>query len=109
MKRFEVLFSEESLVFLETLDYKAREKILYNIKKAQLLNDKKLFKKLNDEIWEFRTIYNKKHYRIFAFWDKSAGKDVIIIASHGIVKKSSKVPTNEMKKAENIRKRYFNI
>ncbi|MDP3665165.1 MAG: type II toxin-antitoxin system RelE/ParE family toxin [Sediminibacterium sp.] len=52
---------------MDSLDQKSQQKIYYNIKKAQLTNDPELFKKLNDNIWEFRTFYNKTHFRIFAF------------------------------------------
>ena len=69
-EKFQVQFLEEAVEFLDKLEEKAREKIYYNIKKAQVTNDKELFKKLNNQIWEFRTLFNKTHYRLFAFWDK---------------------------------------
>lgn len=53
----------------KTLDDKIREKIYYNIRKSQVINDKEIFKKLNDNIWEFRTLFGGKAYRLFAFWD----------------------------------------
>lgn len=55
-KKFEVIFLEEAIDFFEKLDEKTRVKILYNIDKASYHNDPKLFKKLNDTIWEFRTL-----------------------------------------------------
>jgi mRNA-degrading endonuclease RelE of RelBE toxin-antitoxin system len=54
--KFDVELLPDAVEFLEKLDSKAREKIYYNIKKAQYLNDNELFKKLNDSIWEFRTL-----------------------------------------------------
>lgn len=65
--KYEVLFMEEAREFLAGLDNKSRLKIIYNIDKARMVNDKELFKKLNDEIWEFRTLYNKKYYRLLPF------------------------------------------
>ncbi|MCC6838238.1 MAG: type II toxin-antitoxin system RelE/ParE family toxin, partial [Bacteroidia bacterium] len=56
-EKFDVQFLEEAVAFLETIESKAREKIIYNIRKAQVSSDKELFKKLNEEIWEFRTLY----------------------------------------------------
>lgn len=53
--------------FLGGLEEKSREKILYNIWKSRSVNDPKLFKKLSDEIWEFRTLHNKAHIRLMAF------------------------------------------
>lgn len=45
---FDLEFLPEAIEFLENLDNKSREKIYYNIKKAQFVNDNELFKKLND-------------------------------------------------------------
>ena len=69
--RFRIKFLDEANGFLDSLDNKTKEKILYNIWKASVINDQELFKKIQDEIWEFRTIFNKTYYRLFAFWDKS--------------------------------------
>ena len=80
---FEVELLPEAVEFLENLDDKAREKIYYNIRKAQFVNDNELFKKLNDFIWEFRTLYNGKAYRLFSFWDKIDGKETVIVATMG--------------------------
>ena len=106
-EKFRVLFLEEAAEFLDSIDPKAREKIIFNIRKAQVLNDKELFKKLSGEIWEFRTLFNKTHYRLFAFWDKTEKTDTIVISTHGIIKKTDKTPLTDLNKADNIRKRYF--
>ena len=104
---FDIELLPEAVDFLENIDDKTREKIYYNIKKAQLVNDNELFKKLSDFIWEFRTLYNSKAYRLFSFWDKSEGKDTLVVATHGILKKTQKTPPKEIKKAEEIRKQYL--
>ncbi|MGE9310656.1 type II toxin-antitoxin system RelE/ParE family toxin [Niabella sp. CJ426] len=104
---FNIELLPEAVEFLENIDDKAREKIYYNIRKAQFVNDNELFKKLNDFIWEFRTLYNSKAYRLFAFWDRIEDKEALVIATHGILKKTQKTPTREIKKAEEIRKQYF--
>ena len=71
--------------------------------------DPELFKKLDDtDIWEFRTFYNKVKYRLLAFWDKDNGTNVLVIATHGFIKKTPKTPPKEIAKAEDIRKAYFN-
>lgn len=67
--KFQVVFLEQAIDFIETLDLKAKKKIYYNIDKAKLGIDSKLFKKLTDDIWEFRTKYSGLQYRLFAFWD----------------------------------------
>ncbi len=105
---FNVDFLEDAFEFLENLDEKARAKIYFNIKKASLTNDVKLFKKLkNTEIWEFRTLYNKTQYRLLAFWDKRDNKSTLVICANGFIKKSQKTPKNEINKAEGIRIEYF--
>lgn len=106
-EKFQVRFLEEAAQFLDNLEEKAREKIYYNIRKAQKTNDKELFKKLNDEIWEFRTLYNKTSYRLFAFWDKVENTNTVVISTHGQIKKTSKTPVAELEKAERLRKIYF--
>ena len=106
-KNFDVELLEEVQAFLENLDEKERNKIYYNIRKAQYINDNELFKKLNDNIWEFRTLYNSKTFRLFAFWDKSKKNDVVVISTHGILKKTQKTPSKEIEKAENIRIEYL--
>lgn len=65
-------------------------------------SDKNLFKKLTDEIWEFRTLFNKTHYRLFAFWDKSGKDETLIIATHGLIKKTDKTPQSDLNKVERL-------
>jgi len=105
--KFQVQFLEEAAEFLESLEEKVREKIYYNIKKAQVTNDKELFKKLNNEIWEFRTLYNKTHYRLFAFWDKTGKTKTVVISTHGLIKKTDKTPVADLEKTERLRRFYF--
>jgi phage-related protein len=106
-EKFQVQFLEEAARFLDRLEEKARVKIYYNIKKAQVTNDKELFKKLNNEIWEFRTLYNKTYYRLFAFWDKTSEKATVVISTHGLIKKTKKTPIADLEKAERTRQLYF--
>lgn len=107
--KFTIAFLEEASEFLDNLDEKVRDKIIYNITKARFSNDKELFKKLTEEIWEFRTLYNKTHYRLFAFWDKSEKTDTVVISTHGLIKKTDKTPQSDLDKAERLRKKYFEL
>jgi len=104
---FEIEFLPEAIEFLEKLDGKTRKKIYYNIRKSQFVNDNELFKKLSDVIWEFRTLYNGKAFRLFSFWDNSGGKETLVVATHGILTKTQKAPSKEIRKAEQIRKEYL--
>jgi phage-related protein len=106
-EKFDVLFLEDAREFIANLEEKERRKILFNIDKAKVLNDPRLFKKLNDYIWEFRTEYNNIQYRLLAFWDKTNNMDTFVIATHGFIKKKDKVPQKEIEKAENLRNIYF--
>ena len=105
--RFRVEFLPDAVEFMDSLDKKSQEKIYYNIRKAQLANDQELFKKLTDTIWEFRTLYNRTYYRLFAFWDKIDGKQTLVLATHGLIKKTGKTPISELEKAERIRELYL--
>lgn len=104
---FEIELLPEAIDFLEKLDNKSREKIYYNLRKSQFIYDNELFKKLNEYIWEFRTLYNGKSFRMFAFWDRIDGIESVVIATHGVLKKTQKTPQKEIEKAEEIRRNYF--
>ena len=105
--KFEIIILEEAENFISSLDINIRKKIIYNMDKATYINDPKLFKKLNSDIWEFRTKYQNQHYRFFAFWDKTDNLNTLVISTHGVIKKVSKVPRLEIIKAEKIRFQYF--
>ncbi len=80
-------------------------KWIYRVQQGE--RNAELFKKLDDtNIWEFRTLYNKIKYRLFAFWDTQSG--TMVIATHGIIKKTQKTPQKEIAKAERLRQEYFN-
>ena len=107
--KLRVLFMDEALSFVRSLPLKVQQKITYNYKKIeQGVMDKELFKKLeNSDIWEFRTLFNGSCYRLFSFWDTET--ETLVIATHGIVKKSQKTPPKEIIKAEEMRKKYFEL
>ncbi len=107
IKRFETELLEDAFEFIEKQNLKVRKKILQNIRRAEQQSDPKFFKKLTDEIWEFRTLYSGIQYRLLAFWDKDGETETLVLASHGFIKKTSKVDKREIDKADNIRKRYF--
>ena len=106
--RFDVIILEEAEDFIAKLDEADRRKIIYTMDKARYVQDPKLFKKLTDDIWEFRTNFQNKQYRFFAFWDKQDKAETLVISTHGMIKKVSKVPKPEIQKAESIMRKYFN-
>lgn len=107
MRFFETRFMEEANQFISKLNAKAIRKIFYNIDLAEQTNDPKLFKKLQNEIWEFRTKYGGLQIRLRAFWDKTDKKQTLVIATHGFIKKVDKVPENEIERASRLRDKYF--
>ncbi len=107
MRYFETKFLDEADEFIAKLDLKTIKKILYNIDLAEHTNDPKLFKKLQGDIWEFRTKFAGIQIRLLAFWDKTESKDTLVIATHGFIKKVDKVPANEIRRAIKLREKYF--
>jgi len=106
LQKFEVLFLEEVVDFIESLDQKTQEKVLENIRISTLQNNPQLFKKLDKDIWEFRTLYSKKQIRLLAFWDRQQRS--LVICTHGFIKKTQKTPPKELSKAKKIRTKFLN-
>jgi phage-related protein len=104
---FHVKFLEDAKKFLDSIDEKPRDKILYNIWKSQGIKDENLLKKLEGDIWEFRTLWNKTAYRLFAFWDET--EKSMVVATHGMIKKTEKTPKSEIAKAQQLRNEYFKL
>ncbi len=77
------------------------------INKAKQTLNPQLFKKLTIEIWEFRTQYQSKQYRLLAFWDKTDNKNTLVVAAHAFIKKTQKTPKSEIEKAMAIREIYY--
>ncbi|MEI7594423.1 MAG: type II toxin-antitoxin system RelE/ParE family toxin [Bacteroidota bacterium] len=106
-KLFEIIFLDDAFEFLNSLDRKHYEKILFNIRKSQTELNPELFKKIDEEIWEFRTLYQGLQYRLLSFWDKTDKVGTLVVSTHGFIKKRSKVPENEIQKAKQLRLKYF--
>ncbi len=77
--KFEVIFLEQAIDFMAKIDPKPKAKIYYNIDKARLL----------------------------AFWDKTDKTETLVLATHGIIKKTDKVPKADIEKAKKIMAEYF--
>ena len=105
--QFQVAYMEEANKFIAGLSENVRNKILYNVRKIKNgVKDSDLFKKLEGtDIWELRTQYEGNQYRLLAFWDKDTKR--LVVATHGFVKKTWKVPSKEIARAEALRKEYY--
>ena len=108
MRFFETRFLEEANEFIAGLDSKTIKKIFYNIDLAEQTNDPKLFKKIQNDIWELRTTFAGLQIRLLAFWDKTDNKRTLVIATHGFIKKVDKVSISEIERANKLREKYFN-
>lgn len=109
MAVFQLALLEDAKKFLQSLPRQTSKKILYNIDRvAGGERNSELFKKLeNSEIWEFRTLYSGMAYRLFAFWDTD--RRTLVVATHGIIKKTQKTPKKEIIRAESIMRQYFEL
>lgn len=106
--QFEVTYMDEAMEFIDSLPLAAQKKIYYNADKvAGGVKDNELFTKLDgtDGFWEFRTKYNGMEYRLLAFWDEQENR--LVVAAHGFVKKTWKIPSKEIQRAEQLRKKYY--
>jgi phage-related protein len=107
-KPVKVRFLKEVEEYFLAQNEKVQKKFLISFEKTETGIKGIWFQKLKntDGIYEFRQSDHQKFYRIFAFWDSKA-KETLIIATHGIDKKSNKTPKKELKKAEQVKKKYF--
>ncbi|HNS18117.1 MAG TPA: type II toxin-antitoxin system RelE/ParE family toxin [Bacteroidales bacterium] len=106
-KRFSVVLLIPAKDFIFGLDLKTQSKIYFVLDKASYVNDPSLFKKLQNEIWEFRIQVKSLKIRLLAFWDKRNEEQTLVISTHGFIKKSERVNKNEIDKAVNNKKQYF--
>lgn len=105
--KLKIFLLDDASEFIRSLPEKPRKKILYNMQRIERGEiDKELFEKLNENIWEFRTLFNGIKYRLLSFWDLE--QRALIIATHGFVKKTQKTPPKEIAKAEAMRNKYIN-
>lgn len=103
---FDIKLLEDALDFLKSLDEKVRKRVLKDMDKSRYELNNSVFKKLgNTGFWEIRTSYMRIEYRLLAFWDVTTKS--MVVATHGFVKKSMKIPENEYVRARNIQAQYY--
>jgi phage-related protein len=108
-KDINVTFLSDAAEFLDSLDEASRKKVFFNISKTKAGLRGEWFEKMigTDEIWEFRTLYNKQYIRLFAFWLSTKSETTLIICTHGLIKKTAKTPASEIEKAERLKQEYL--
>lgn len=110
-KPIDVIFLIQAEDFIHHMEDKARRKLFQAIRKTKERIIGQWFSKMSasDGIYEFRIDEGGKFYRLFAFWDTTDSQVTLIVSTHGIAKKSNKTPKNEVKKAEQIKREYFEL
>ena len=92
--------------FLDSLSAKEAQKITWVLRLIEEIDraPKKYFKKLLPyDIWEVRIDFSGNTYRILSFMYN----DSQLILTHGFVKKTQKVPKNEIEKALTYKSDYL--
>ena len=105
--RTAVFYKNYFLNFYSKQTKKVKAKIDWTIKLIEHHEfvPQEYFKHLTDTdgIWEIRVKLGSNNYRVLCFFDR----DRLIILENGFQKKAQKTPKKEIKKAERIKKEYF--
>ncbi|MCX6153855.1 MAG: type II toxin-antitoxin system RelE/ParE family toxin [Candidatus Kapabacteria bacterium] len=115
-KEFTYEFAEingknEMLIFLKSLDKRESAKVFANIYKLlEILNlgirpKESLSKYVQDGIFELKVSLKNKISRSFYFYESNG----ILIFTHGFIKKTTKLPQNEINKAIKIKELYLGV
>ena len=109
-KEIEIVFLKDAEKYYTKLPQKIKDKLTVSFTKTKMGYKGEWFEKLKNSngIFEFRTRDENKFYRVFAFWDGTGENKTLIVGTHGLDKKSNKTPPKEIKKAEQIKREYFN-
>lgn len=108
-KPIELIFLKQAEEFTDSIDNNPKKKLFQAIRKTKERLFGQWFTKLksSDGIFEFRVDDNGKYYRLFAFWDTEGDEVTLVVATHGLIKKTNKTPPSEIQKAEQIKREYF--
>ncbi len=108
-KPIEVILLEQAVKFTNSLEINPKKKLFQAMRKTKERLFGQWFTKLksSDGIFEFRVDDSGKYYRLFAFWDTEEDEMTLVVATHGLIKKTNKTPLSEIQKAEQIKREYF--
>ena len=90
MKIFDTIILDEADKFILKLDKKSTKKLFFVIRNAEQNTDPKFFKKLRNDIWEFKVKFSNNQIRVLAFWDKSDKSKTLVIATNDSIRKLKK-------------------
>ena len=90
---------------METLTVKEQEKVQYGLLllKTQDRLPQKFVKFIRDGIYELRTEFGGKIFRVFFIFDEGE----IVVLFNGFQKKTQKTPIGEIERAINIKEAYY--
>lgn len=108
-KPIELIFLKQAEEFTDSIENNPKKKLFQAIRKTKDRLFGQWFTKLknSDGIFEFRVDDSGKYYRLFAFWDTEGDEVTLVVATHGLIKKTNKTPPSEIRKAEQIKREYF--
>ena len=96
---FKDFYKKQSLAVRKKIDW-----TLLLIKTTRIVSENHLkHLKKTDGLWEVRVSAGNGIFRIFCFFDEGN----LIILLHGFQKKTQKTPKKEIKKAEQLKKEYY--
>ncbi|MGO1585425.1 type II toxin-antitoxin system RelE/ParE family toxin [Mesonia sp.] len=107
-KRREIYFFKDYFEnFYENQTDKVKKKILWTLKIIEEMNriPETYFKHLKNTtgLYEIRVQVGNNIFRIFCFFDF----DNLVVLGHGFQKKTQKTPRQQIERAEQIRKEYY--
>jgi phage-related protein len=93
--------------WLNTLDDERAQSVAMGVRFSEEYPNpvvpKKFFEKITEHIWEIKVHHGKEQFRLLSFIEN----DAIIIAVHGIAKKTMDLKKQDLQLAEERRKNYI--
>lgn len=92
--------------FFDALNVEVQDKVIWTLKMLQALDriPENYLKHLSGTkgLYEIRVQYASRSFRIFCFFDNK-----ILVIGHGFEKKTQKTPRQEIRRAEKLKKEYY--
>lgn len=101
-----IVFGDEFWKFYNQQSFKVKKKILWTIrliKDLERVPENYLKHIEGTDLYEVRATLGSNIFRVFCFFDK--GKLVVLL--NGFQKKTQKTPKNEIERALNLKKKYY--
>jgi hypothetical protein len=103
IKQTETKLLEEAFEFIQKQKPDTRKKILHSIRRTEINTSQKSFKKLINEIWEFKIMYVGLRCKFFVFWDNDNNRKTLVFVKPELIKKTKE----EVLRVNSIRINYL--